>query len=105
MKNSDTLEMDLSQDSIKFQNYMIEVANEPWALKNPRIQEYVKKQLKKSAAMQVKPSKESSKTHRRLGFQGHQYSVVDLAGSNDIVKGQYLDMLVNGQKFKLQNKN
>ncbi|KAJ3313666.1 hypothetical protein HDV04_001676 [Boothiomyces sp. JEL0838] len=105
MKNSDALELDLSQDNIKFQNYMIEVANEPWALKNPRIQEYVKKQLKKSAAMQVKPSKESSKTHRRLGFQGHQYSVVDLAGSNDVVKGQYLDMLVNGQKFKLQNKN
>ncbi|KAJ3320382.1 hypothetical protein HDV06_005305 [Boothiomyces sp. JEL0866] len=106
-KNStkaDSCVIDKAEEDNKFRNYMVEVANEQWALKNPRIQEYVQKQLLKHEK-QEKIVKAPSKTHKRLGFQGHTYNSIDLAGNNEVVKGQYLDILVNGQKFNLQNKN
>ncbi|KAJ3273560.1 hypothetical protein HDV01_004327 [Terramyces sp. JEL0728] len=82
----------LAAEDMKFKTYMQDVANERWALKNPRIQEYVKRQLRKHEREKVVHSK--SKTHHRLGFQGHQYDSIDLAGTNEIAKGNYLDILL-----------
>ena len=79
--------------------YMKEISQEKWASDNKRLQKFIQHEL-------LKPRKRNEKkqinTTNRLGFTNDGYSNVELAGTNEIQKGDFLQSL--GQTSPVSNK-
>ncbi|KAJ2988693.1 hypothetical protein HDV02_005448 [Globomyces sp. JEL0801] len=92
----------MEEDSLELVTYMKKVSLEPWAEKNDRLQQFVKKQCQAHGRL---GTKQGANTHGRLGFAGHTYTKSDLVGSNEIAKGDMLGALLHGQQIQLKTKN
>lgn len=68
--------------------YMKEVAQESYAVDNNRLQTYIKSQVKKAP---VQKYSKASTTATRLGFANVGFTKADLAGTNVIARGNFLD--------------
>lgn len=80
------------------QDYILSIGEESWASKNPRIKALLIQKTKSFESRRASPKKVD--THSRIGFSGHSYDQVDLAGSNDICRFD-----VTGSRLSLSNRN
>lgn len=71
------------EEEEKLLDYMKTFGEEPWAKENIRLKTYIKTQLSKV------PKSKSTKTSTtsRLGFSNNGYNQLDVAGTNEIVRG------------------
>lgn len=72
----------------QLKEYMKSVSEEIWASRNPRIQSFIKHaasgiDAKPKHAKPGEKAAQKSDTHARIGFVGHSYDKIDLAGSLD----------------------
>ncbi len=97
-----SLNQDRNLGDEQFEEYMNNIANESWAKNNIRIQKYVKEHALKKKHYTV--AKDVKDTHSRIGFAGHSYEKIDLVGTNEICRGSYPNLDLNGSKMTLNDK-
>lgn len=74
-------------------DYMQRVSKETWAETNPRLQKYIKEEMERFNSKSRESPAKSSLSSTRLGFAHHgSYSKCDLAGTNEIMRGDFLTL-------------
>nr|KAJ3422864.1 hypothetical protein HK105_005886 [Polyrhizophydium stewartii] len=90
-------------------DYMKHTAEEPWAIKNRRLQTFIQSELGR-AKPQSRPSTASrraaqlSNTTNRLGFTNDGYSKMDMMRTCDLVGGDALVMIGEGLRLFIQQR-
>eukprot|EP00842_Homolaphlyctis_polyrhiza_P005814 jgi/Hompol1/6233/HPOL_004914-RA len=79
------------QEDQMLQNYMKQTAQEPWAIKNKRLQKFITDTTRPRPSSAAK--KPGSNTTARLGFANNGYSKIELARTNEVATGDFLTMV------------